>query len=135
MACSLTTESLNPANTKTSLSDERVPKLSRFSAIEIGLKLTTTMPFFWGGIITLTAMLSRDLHFLLGRHCYDIPGLSIRSDTFFPLFNSLKLLIWSQHLIWADFSAHLWCNLMSERVIHCVTSAGVERFKESSLSK
>lgn len=54
---------------------------------------------------------------------------------FFFLFNSLKLLIWSQHLIWADFSAHLWCNLMSVCVIHCIISAGLEEFKESALNK
>lgn len=53
---------------------------------------------------------------------------------FFFLFNTLKLLIWSQHLIWADFSANLWCNLMSVCVIHWLSSAGVEEFQESALN-
>lgn len=44
-----------------------------------------------------------------------------QNKVFCGLFNSLKLLIWFQFLIWADFVVHLWCNLMgcvSDSLLH-----------------
>lgn len=105
----------------------RLPKPAGCLSAEIGLIFTTIEKVF----CNYTDHAVQGSVFSFGRSCDGISGVT----PFFFLFNSLKLLIWSQHLIWADFSAHLWCNLMSVCVIHCIISAGLEGFKESALNK